>query len=262
MTKRIGIINSGGDCPGLNTVTGAVVTSLYPDYEILGFYKGFEGLLDKNYIKLTPEITDPYRFQGGTFLKSVNKGRFAGKIGLGNVHQIDPEIIKQTVNSYNELGLEALVVLGGDGTMTTLLQLQEHGIKAIGVPKSIDNDLPGTDFTFGFQTAVEITTEALDRISTTAQSHDRIMVLEVMGRNAGWISLYSGIAGGAHCILIPEIPFENDKIEKFFEKRLNNKQTWGLVVVAEGAIDRQNGVSVKSGGGQSSETKLGGVGRI
>ena len=260
MSKRIGIINSGGDCPGLNTVIDAVVKSLSPDYEILGFYKGFEGLLDLNYLILDPDYTSVLRFHGGTFLKSVNKGHFAGKTGNGELREIEKEVLDKTVKNYNELGLEALVVLGGDGTMATAIQLQNRGINIIGVPKSIDNDLLGTDFTFGFNTAVEITSEALDRIETTAASHDRIMILEVMGRHTGWIALYSGLSGGADMILIPEIPFDSKNVVNFFKKRYQSGHTHGLIVVAEGATDKTGEILTKNFGAKSSEVSLGGMG--
>jgi len=260
MPRRIGIINSGGDCPGLNTVIDAIVKSLSVDYEILGFYKGFEGLLDLKYIKLEPEYTSVLKFQGGTFLKSVNKGHFAGKTGNGEFQELDKDILKQTVNNYKDLDLEALIVLGGDGTMSAAIQLQNIGINIIAVPKSIDNDLEGTDFTFGFNTAVEITSEALDRISTTAKSHDRIMILEVMGRNTGWIALYSGLSGGADMILIPEIPFNQQNVVDFFRQQYNAGHTYGLIVVAEGAVDVSGHVTTKNAGSKASMVSLGGIG--
>jgi 6-phosphofructokinase 1 len=261
--KKIGIINSGGDCPGLNTVIDAVVKSLkfeFDEVEILGFYKGFEGLLEKKYIELTPEVTSPYKFEGGTFLKSVNKGNFATKQGLGKKRIIPEEIIQTTVNNYKDLGLDCLVVLGGDGTMSIISALEEHGLEVIGVPKSIDNDLLNTDFTFGFYTAVEIATEALDRLETTAYSHDRVMILEVMGRNAGWISLFSGLAGGANIILIPEIPFEYKNILDFIKQRNQKGKQNTLIVVAEGASAKDEEVTLKNNFGESSESLLGGVG--
>ena len=260
MPRRIGIINSGGDCPGLNTVIDAIVKSLSQEYEILGFYKGFEGLLDLKYLRLEPEYTSVLRFQGGTFLKSVNKGNFAGKAGNGEFRQIDSEILSKTVKNYKNLDLEALVVLGGDGTMSTAVQLQKVGLNIIAVPKSIDNDLDGTDFTFGFNTAVEITSEALDRISTTAKSHDRIMILEVMGRNTGWIALYSGLSGGADMVLIPEIPFDQDKVVDFFRQKYNSGHTYGLIVVAEGATDISGKILTKNVGSKASMITLGGIG--
>ena len=258
--KRIGLINSGGDCPGLNTVIDAVVQSLSPEYEVYGFYKGFEGLYENNYILLDPKYTNMVRFQGGTFLKSVNKGNFAGKTGDGELHKIDPDLLNHAIKNYQNLNLEALVVLGGDGSMATASQFLDLGVNIIGVPKSIDNDLMGTDFTFGFNTAVEITTEALDRISTTAKSHDRIMVLEVMGRHAGWISLYSGLSGGADMILIPEIPFDHDKVVDFFKRKYATGETHGLIVVSEGARIGNGKAISKNTNSQTSETKLGGIG--
>ncbi len=254
---RIGFLNSGGDCPGLNTVMDAVVKSLYPDYEIYGFYRGWEGLLDKDYKILTPDFTTQFKFMGGTILKSVNKGNFAVKVGLGGEINLASEIIQKTVNNYKELGLEGIIALGGDGSLTVAKQLQEHGIKIIAVPKSIDNDLMETDFTFGFQTAVSIATEALDRLETTGYSHDRIMILEVMGRNAGWVALYSGIAGGANVILIPEIPFRTDDVYKFLNNRGKKN---ALIVVAEGAKTKNGKIYTKDASGNNCEVRLGGVG--
>jgi len=261
MSKKIGIVNSGGDCPGLNTVIDAVVQSLSPEYEVYGFYRGFEGLHANNYSLLEPNFTKDRRFDGGTFLKSVNKGHFAGKTGTGDLNQINPKLLQEAAQNYHNLGLEALVVLGGDGSMATACQFLNYGINLIGVPKSIDNDLMGTDFTFGFNTAVEIVSEALDRIATTAKSHDRIMILEVMGRHAGWISLYSGLSGGADMILIPEIPFTDQLVVDFFKARYAAGQTSGLVVVSEGAKNQNGKVLTKNLGSQSSEIKLGGIGQ-
>ena len=260
MSKRIGIVNSGGDCPGLNTVIDAVVQGLSPEYEVLGFYRGLEGLYNKDYMILDPEFTDERKFDGGTFLKSVNKGHFPGKVGMGRVNQIDGDVIAQTLQNYHDLDLECLVVLGGDGTMAATLQLKDNGINIVGVPKSIDNDLPGTDFTFGFYTALEITSAAMDKIITTARSHDRVMVLEVMGRHAGWISLYTGIAGGANCILIPEIPYDINKVAEYFAQRYTQGKTWGLVVIAEGAVEKEGQTSVFQSSSQSSEIRIGGAG--
>ncbi len=260
MYKKVGIINSGGDCPGLNTVIDAVVKALHEDYEILGFYKGFEGLLAENYITLTPEITTPYKFRGGTFLKSVNKGNFAAKFAHGQIQEIEQDVIKKTISNYNKLALEGLIVLGGDGTMAVVHQLEKYGIKCIGVPKSIDNDLQGTDYTFGFQTAVDIATEALDRLETTAFSHDRVMILEVMGRNAGWIGLHSGLAGGANIILIPEIPFHWKKIKEYILKRSSLGKHNTLIVISEGAYEAEGEVVTKENSGESSENILGGIG--
>jgi 6-phosphofructokinase len=257
MLKKVGIITGGGDCPGLNTVIDSAVKGLDQDCEILGFYKSFEGILNKDYTLLTRNSTNPYKFQGGTILKSVNNGHFPGMVGTNLVSQIKPEIIEKTIHNYHELGLDGLIVLGGDGSLSVANEFSKLGLKVIGVPKSIDNDLLGTEFTFGFWTAVEIATESLDRLETTAHSHDRVMILEVMGRNAGWIGLYSGMAGGANIILLPEIPFELENISKFLEKRLKPN---AIIVVSEGAKIEGKGQIHKNNGGKSSEALLGGIG--
>jgi ATP-dependent phosphofructokinase / diphosphate-dependent phosphofructokinase len=259
MKKRVGIINSGGDCPALNTVIDAVVKGLDEEYEVIGFYKGFEGLLSNDYISLDRVYTSEHRWIGGTFLKSVNKGHFPGKIGHGQTSPADEAVIKEAYKNYQDLGLEGLIVIGGDGTLSMANNLQEYGFNIVGVPKSIDNDLLFTDFTFGFHTAVEITQEALDRLHTTATSHERVMILEVMGRDAGWIGLYSGIAGGANMILIPEIPFSYEKIKDFIMQRRDHKRMSSIIVVSEGAMPVNGEVSLKDNGGSSSEVLLGGI---
>jgi ATP-dependent phosphofructokinase / diphosphate-dependent phosphofructokinase len=258
---KIGFINSGGDCPGLNTVMDAVVRILSDEYEILGFYKGFEGLLAKKYLSLTKDFTDQNKFLGGTILKSVNKGNFAIKTGLmGEIINLDPKIIQQTKQNYDDLGLEALVVLGGDGSLSVALELMKVGINIVAVPKSIDNDLSGTDFTFGFQTAVNTATDSFDRLQTTAMSHDRVMILELMGRHAGWITLFSGLSGGADIILIPEIKFSYAKILEFIKNRIKNGKNSTLIAVSEGAISLDKVIITKDIGAKSSETTLGGIG--
>jgi len=255
--SKIGILNSGGDCPGLNTVIDAVVKSLYKDYQILGFYKGYEGLLAMDYLELSPSLATPYKFQGGTFLKSVNKGNFAAKTGVGQKSGIDPDVIRQTVQNYHKLGLEGLIALGGDGSLTVAEELQKEGLKIIAVPKSIDNDLYGTEFTFGFQTAVSIATEALDRLETTSFSHDRVMILEVMGRLTGWIALHSGIAGGANVILLPEIPYSPQKVADFL---MNRGKKNSLIVIAEGCTEIGGELNIRRDLGKNAEVNLGGAG--
>ena len=244
MKKRIGIINSGGDCPALNTVIDAVVKTLDSEYEVIGFYRGFEGLLTGNYISLDRNYTSQHRWIGGTILKTTNKGNFPAKrSGGGKFSKKELEIIAKAFETYQKLELECLIVLGGDGSLFTAYSLQQFGFNMVGVPKSIDNDLSVTDFTFGFHTAVETANDAINRLHTTAASHDRVMILEVMGRSAGWIALYSGIAGGANMILIPEIPFSYKKIKKFLEKRHENLNTSTVIVVAEAANSVENGDS-------------------
>lgn len=257
---KIGIINGGGDCPGLNTVIDSIVKCLAAEYDVLGFYRGFEGLLEKQYIQLDPDFTNLFKFAGGTILKSVSKGNFPGKIGLNETSKIEDKIFQKTLKNYKDLNLECLLVLGGDGTLSVAKQFLDKGISIIGLPKSIDNDLHGTDFTFGFLTAVDIATQALDKLETTAWSHDRVMILEVMGRHAGWIALYSGIAGGANMILIPEIDFTFENILKFLNARKEEGKMNSLIIVSEGAKSESGLPMVKSGGGKASQILMGGIG--
>ena len=218
---RIGILNSGGDCPGLNAVIHGVVGAANKlGWEVIGFKDGFEGLLPPgDYRFLKPEDTIGILKLGGTILGSTNKGHFTAKIGTGNVAEIPKEIIDRARRTIDQLEIEALIVVGGDGSLTTGLQLFRLGWPIIGVPKTIDNDISATAMTFGFDSAVTTVVDALDRLNTTAESHKRVMVLEVMGRHAGWIALWGGIAGGANVILLPEIPFSLQKIADFIENR-------------------------------------------
>ena len=238
MTKRIGILNSGGDCAGLNTVIDAVVKGLDDEFEIIGFYRGYEGLLENNYVQLDRAYTSQHRWIGGTILKSTNHGNFPSRRSTEPFDSQEIENITKAYDNYQALGLEGLIILGGDGTLFTAYRLQEFGFKIIGIPKSIDNDLASTDFTFGFHTAVEIANNAIDNLHTTAASHDRIMVLEVMGRTAGWISLYAGIAGGANIILIPEIPFSFESIIKFLDFRSAQLNKSTIIIVSEAALSQ------------------------
>lgn len=260
--RKVGIITGGGDCPGLNTVIDSLVKSLKNEYEIYGFIKSYEGMLNGEYIVLDSAFTGLHKFMGGTILKSVNQGNFSGKTKDGQKVALKPEVLKQTLKTYNELGLEALVVLGGDGTLSVAFQLQQAGLNIIGVPKSIDNDVFGTELTFGFLTAVEIAKEALDKLETTARSHERVMILEVMGRNSGWIGLYSGLAGGANVILIPEIPYDFEKIYEFINSRRALDKTHTLIVISEGATRKGGSKVYSKTGGLSSENLLGGAGEL
>jgi len=211
--KRLGVLTAGGDCPGLNAVIRGVVKSAGTHgYEVVGFLKGYEGLVDPvSFIPLTHKNTTGILGQGGTILGSTNKGRFAATVGVNDRVELDPELIAGVKTTVEQLNLEGLICVGGDGSLAVAQQFHEHGIPVVGVPKTIDNDLSSTAFTFGFFSAVFCATDALDRLHTTAASHERVMVLEVMGRHAGWIALYAGTAGGGDVILIPEIPwtFEN-----------------------------------------------------
>ena len=208
MGKRIGIVTGGGDCPGLNAVIRAVAKSAWRrGWETLGILGGYEGLLEPQQIRpLAYMELDGLLVRGGTILGTANRGRFTAKVGHGERRQLPQELLEETRRGFDGLGLDALVSVGGDGSLSIAQQFHEYGLPVIGVPKTIDNDVGGTVVTFGFDSAVHCATEALDRLHSTAESHRRIMVLEVMGRYAGWIAIYAGIAGGADVILIPEIP--------------------------------------------------------
>ncbi len=258
---RIGILNSGGDCPGLNAVIHGVVGAADKlGWEVIGFKDGFEGLLPPGDFRvLTPSDTIGILKLGGTILGTTNKGHFTAKVGTGDVSEIPKEIVDRAKQTMDQLEVRALIVVGGDGSLTTALQLFELGWPVVGVPKTIDNDLSATAMTFGFDSAVTTVVDGLDRLNTTAESHKRIMVLEVMGRHAGWIALWGGIAGGANVILIPEIPFSINKITEFINDRDSKGYHSTLVVVAEGAkFPNEEQVSIDSS--SEGEVRLGGIG--
>ena len=234
---KIGLLNGGGDCPGLNAVThGVVGAATQQGWEVVGFKEGFEGLLSPgNYKLLRNEKTEGILRLGGTILGTTNRGHFSGKVGEGGVRKIPKELMEEAFTTLKNLEVEALICVGGDGTLTTALQFEEEGFPVVGVPKTIDNDLAATAMTFGFDSATQTVVDALDRLHTTADSHQRVMVLEVMGRHAGWIALYGGMGGGASAILIPEIPFHYPKVAEALAKREANGFRSALVVVAEGA---------------------------
>lgn len=236
-TPRIGILTAGGDCPGLNAVIRGVVKSAnLHGYEVVGFLKGYEGLVDPvSYLALNHKNTSGILSLGGTILGSTNKGRFAATVGVNDRCELDPELIAGVRTTIEQLNIHGLICVGGDGSLAVAQQFHEHGIPVVGVPKTIDNDLSSTAFTFGFFSAVFCATDALDRLHTTAASHERVMVLEVMGRHAGWIALYAGIAGGGDVILIPEIPWTFDNICEAIVQREQRGRKFTLVVVAEGA---------------------------
>jgi phosphofructokinase-like protein len=260
---RIGILNSGGDCPGLNAVIHGVVGAAdQMGWEVIGFRDGFEGLLPPgDFMVLKPKDTVGILKQGGTILGTTNKGHFGAKVGKGDVAKVPDEIVAKAKRTMEQLEIRALVVVGGDGSLTTALQLYREGWPVIGVPKTIDNDLQATAMTFGFDSAVTSVVDALDRLQTTAESHKRIMVLEVMGRHAGWIALWGGIAGGASTVLIPEIPFSFEKVAEHIKARDAQGYHSSLVVVAEGAcLPTGDLVSVDANTG--GEIRLGGVGEV
>ncbi len=258
---RIGVLTSGGDCPGLNAVIRATVSSAHTlGWEVIGFIDGYEGLLSPvSYKVLTPENTQGIMSIGGTIIGTTNRGRFVAKSGLGDKAMIPQEIIDEAKKTLIDLGVSALVCIGGDGSLTTSDQLFENGVPVVGVPKTIDNDLSATAMTFGFDSAVQCVADALDRLHTTAASHKRVMVLEVMGRHAGWIALHGGLAGGADAILIPEIPFSYDKLADFVEKRMASGAASTLIVTAEGATPKGGDISTIDGATKG-EVRLGGIG--
>jgi ATP-dependent phosphofructokinase / diphosphate-dependent phosphofructokinase len=223
---RIGLLTGGGDCPGLNAVIRAAVRKGVNRYghAIVGYRNGWRGVIDNHVMYLTPDNTSGILHRGGTILGSSRTNPFKEENGL--------ERVKQSLQAEN---IEAVIAVGGEDTLGVAEKLGSEGINVVGVPKTIDNDLAATDFTFGFNTAVEICTYAIDRLHTTAESHNRVMVLEVMGRNAGWIATYAGIAGGADAILVPERKFDIEEVCEHIRHRHRKGRTFSIVVVAEGA---------------------------
>jgi len=259
MRPRIGVLTSGGDCPGLNAVLrGVVLAADKLGWEVVGFRDGFEGLLPPgDHLILDRRNTNGIMPLGGTIIGTTNRGHFVAKVGAGDRTIVPKNIIAGAKKILDELNVGALIIVGGDGSMITAEQLQEAGINCIGVPKTIDNDLEATAMTFGFDSAVDVVVDALDRLHTTATSHKRVMVVEVMGRHAGWIALHGGLAGGADVILIPEIPFDYDKIADVIKARDAAGDLGTLVVVAEGAKPR-DGQQIKRDV-EGGEFRLGGI---
>jgi phosphofructokinase-like protein len=260
--KRIGVLTSGGDCPGLNAVLRGVTRAAERlDWQVIGFRDGFEGLLPPSqFMILDRATTAGIMQQGGTILGTTNKGHFIAKVGGGEKAVIPSDIVKKARATLEELRVEGLIVIGGDGSLTTALQLFNLGFPVIGVPKTIDNDIEATAMTFGFYSAVSCVTDALDRLHSTAASHKRAMVLEVMGRHAGWIALYGGIGGGADIILLPEIPFEWESVAEAVRRRDAAGYPSTMIVVAEGARPRDGIQHYQQT--QRGEYRLGGIGEI
>ena len=259
--KRIGILTSGGDAPGLNAVIRAAVITASRQYgwEVMGINDGFEGLLQEEKLEpLTiPQVISILR-EGGTILGTTNKGHFT--FSEENPNELsDPTLPQKVLNFCEDHGLDAIIAIGGDGTLKISHQLSKHGLPIVNVPKTIDNDLLGTDYTFGFETAVTTATDAIDKLRTTAQSHDRVMIIEVMGRDTGWISLFAGIGGGAHVILIPEIPFKIEPILKQIAWRKTIGAEFCLVVVAEGAYPEDGEVLYQDHQEKGGMARMGGI---
>jgi ATP-dependent phosphofructokinase / diphosphate-dependent phosphofructokinase len=264
MSKRIGIVTGGGDCPGLNAVIRAVAKATSKrGWECIGILGGYEGLLEPRQSKpLDYHALSGLLTRGGTILGTANRGKFSAKVGHGESRALPKELLDGVKAGMDALGLSALVCIGGDGTLSIAQQLFEYGIPLVGVPKTIDNDLEGTLFTFGFDSAVACATDALDRLHTTAESHNRIMVLEVMGRYAGWIALYAGVAGGADVILIPEIPFSYESVCAKIQEREKLGKTFTIIIVAEGARENDGGFVTSAIQTKIGEARLGGIGAV
>jgi 6-phosphofructokinase 1 len=263
--KRVGILTGGGDCSGLNAVIRGITRAAIIEHNamVIGIQDGFEGLVFNRTFELTMKNTRDILPQGGTILGTSNKGdpfnyREFAPDGTIVIHDYS----EKTVKNFHKLMLDCLFAVGGEGTLIIANELQKLGVPVIGVPKTIDNDLEGTDYTFGFQTAVQVACDSLDRLQTTGRSHQRVMILEVMGRSAGWIALESGIAGGAHIILIPEIPFRMDAVLEKIKLRAAGGSPYSIIVVAEGAkeIGGQEVTSAKADQTLQGVARLGGIG--
>ena len=260
----IGILNSGGDCPGINAVIEGYVSAAYRrGWRVIGFHDGFEGLLPvaggRRYETLTPNKTHKIRAHGGTILGTTSTGNFKVVTNKVGRRQVDREVMAKAKKTINALGLQALAVIGGSGSARTASLLSEEGLPVISIPKTINNDLcSDSDYTFGFHSAVTVVTESIDRIRTTANAHQRMMVIEVMGDMSGWIALYGGIAASADVVLIPEIEYDLDKVIECIKARKATGQREIIVVVAEGS--RLNGQLVTVHNKENGDERLGGIG--
>jgi phosphofructokinase-like protein len=250
--RKIGVLTGGGDCPGLNAVIRAVVrASMQHNWQIVGIKNGWKGLVDGEIVLLTDYSVSGILPKGGTIIGTSRTNPFK-----------NPEEIQKVEENIKNFGLDALVVIGGDDTLSVALKLYHKGINVVGIPKTIDNDLSGTDYTFGFDTAISIVTEAIDRLHTTAESHHRVIVVEVMGRHTGWIATVSGIAGGADEILIPEEPFDIEEVCKHLKARYEHGKKFSIVVVAEGAKPKGQDIVITQNDEKDEfgHVRLGGIG--
>ena len=252
--RSIGVLTGGGDCPGLNAVIRAVVKTAHRhNYSVIGIRNGWKGIVEGKVEPLTDCSVTGILPKGGTILGTSRTNPFK-----------DEEDVARMLMHLEKFGIDVLIAIGGDDTLSVAARLHEMGIRVIGIPKTIDNDLSCTDYTFGFDTAVSIVTDAIDRLHTTAESHQRIMVLEVMGRHAGWIATYSGLAGGADQILIPEVPFDFDEVCDSLRGRFNRGKTFSIVVVAEGAKPKEmkEAVTASERVDEFGHEQLGGIGQL
>ncbi len=242
--RRVGFLTSGGDCQALNATMRGVAKTLYnadEDTEIIGILEGYKGLMYEKYVKMKPSDFSGILTEGGTILGSSRQP-------FKNMRKPDEngmDKVRAMVNTYSKLKLDCLVILGGNGTQKSANMLREEGCNVIGLPKTIDNDIWGTDMTFGFQSAVDIATNAIDCIHTTAFSHGRVFIVEVMGHKVGWLTLHAGIAGGADVILLPEIPYDIDAVVEAIQKRTEEGKRFSILAVAEGAISKEDAALTK-----------------
>lgn len=264
--KRIAVLTGGGDCPGINAVIRAVVKKALNDYniEVIGIEDAYHGLINNRHRKITYDDVSGILTLGGTILgtsKSANPYKYA--VGEKNGKIIFKDVSKQAIANLKCLDADCLVAIGGDGTLGIAYRLFKDGVPVVGVPKTIDNDIRGTDLTFGFDSAITIATEGIDRIHTTAQSHHRVMIIEVMGHRAGWIALYSGVAGGGDIILLPEIPYDINVIAAKVKERSKKGKRFSIVVVAEGAKPKGGEIVIQRIVKKASDPiRLGGVGFV
>ncbi len=253
MKKKIGVLTGGGDCPGLNPVLrGIVRRALLEDYEVIGFLRGWAGIIEGDYKNLDRNSVSGILPMGGTILNTSRTNPYK-----------KPEDVKKVIENFKKLKLDALIAIGGDDTLGVAQKLyQQEKLPTVAIPKTIDNDLDGTDCTFGFDTAVNIAMEALDRLHTTAASHNRVMVVELMGRHAGWIALHAGIAGGADVIVIPEVETSVDEICEVIRKRHKSGRNFSIVAIAEGAKLGKDFITKDKELDQFGHVKLGGIGNF
>ena len=262
--KRIGILTGGGDAPGLNAVIRAAVKTAVYEYgcEVVGIRDGYDGFLDeRGILPLGIEDVRGILPRGGTILGAANRGNPYARKVMRDGKEVVIDISEEIVKGIKRLDLDALLVLGGDGTLRSAHELYLKGAPIIGVPKTIDNDIGGTEATFGFDTAVTTATEAIDKLHTTAEAHHRVMVLEVMGRNAGFIALHAGVSGGSDVILIPEIPFKYESVVRKVQERVDKGMLFSIVVVSEGATPAEGGQVFSRAGDEIYVPRLGGIGQ-
>ena len=261
MIRTIGLVTGGGDAPGLNAVIRAVVKTAINEYglRVIGIGNSFEGLLGEvRTHELNADDVNGLLPRGGTILGARNRGKFVKRDAVNDREQ--QAAYDEALENLRRINIDGLVVVGGEGTLAIASEFNRRGLPVVGVPKTIDNDLACTELTFGFISALDIATEALDRLHTTAESHDRVMVLEVMGRHAGWIALHSGVAGGADVILIPEIPFSMEKVAEKVRERDTFDSQFSIIVVAEGAREASGKEVYQDKGDREHAPRLGGIG--